>query len=97
MQSFEETEKMRYVTSIERIALQEGIEQGIEQGVEQGIEQGSLKTAREAVLEILNLRFQPVPEDVIAAISNMTDLTHLKLLLRQAAIAGTLEEFERIV
>ena len=31
---------MPYVTSIERLAREEGIEQGIEKGIEQGLEQG---------------------------------------------------------
>ena len=31
---------MRYVTSIERLAIEEGMQKGIEQGVQQGVQQG---------------------------------------------------------
>ncbi len=31
---------MRYVTSIERLAIEEGMQQGIQQGMQQGIQQG---------------------------------------------------------
>ena len=83
----EEADKMRYVMSIERIAMQEGIEQGIEQG--------SLTTARTSVLDILNLRFQAIPAELVEQISARTNLAQLKTLLRLAATAGTLEEFEQ--
>ncbi len=40
LNTIEEEKKMPYVTSVERLAREEGIEQGIEQGIEKGIEQG---------------------------------------------------------
>ena len=69
---------MKYVTTIERRA----------------IEQGSLQTRREIVIEALQLRFQSIPEELLAALSSLTDLQRLKQLHRQAIIAGSLEEFE---
>ncbi len=83
----EEADTMRYVTSIERLALQDGIEQGIEQGM--------LKSTREAVLEILKLRFNSIPSDLIDEVNALTDLAQLKELTRQAVLVGTVEEFER--
>lgn len=79
----EEADKMRYVMSIERIAMQDGIEQG------------SLITARASVMDILNLRFYSVPDELIERINDLTNLEQLKALLRLAATVGTLEEFER--
>lgn len=79
----EEADKMRYVMSIERIAMQDGIEQG------------RLITARTSVLDILNLRFHSVPDELVEQIDVLTDLEQLKALLRLAATAGTLEEFEQ--
>lgn len=93
----EEVEKMRYMMSIERLAIQEGIELGMEEGLEQGLEQGKLETTRENALEILALRFKTVPQDLIDFINNLTNLQQLKLLLRHAATQGTLEEFEQFV
>ena len=40
LNAIEEEKKMPYVTSVERLAREEGIEQGIEQGIERGIERG---------------------------------------------------------
>ena len=40
LNAIEEEKSMPYVTSVERLAREEGIEQGIEQGIEKGIEQG---------------------------------------------------------
>jgi len=37
IQSYEEVQKMPYVTSVERIALRKGIQQGIERGIAQGL------------------------------------------------------------
>jgi hypothetical protein len=34
--NLEEEEKMRYVTSFERLAMQDGIQQGIQEGISQG-------------------------------------------------------------
>jgi len=83
---------MRYVTHIERRAKAAGVKEGIEKGIEQGV-----KAIRESILEILTLRFQSIPDELIAQIDKLTELDRLKALLRQAAIAGSLEEFEHFV
>lgn len=76
---------MKYVTTIERRAIQ------------QGIEQGSLQTAYEAGLEILTLRFQEIPQGLLDSLRRLSDLKRLKELHRQAIIAGSREEFEHSV
>ena len=99
----EEAEKMRYVTSIERLALQEGLEQGLEQGREEGheagreegLEQGKLRSAREFVIEALTLRFQTIPQELIDDINALKELQQLRKLLRLAIMVGSIEEFER--
>ncbi len=99
----EEAEKMRYVTSIERLALQEGLEQGLEQGreegheagLEEGLEQGKLRSAREFVIEALTLRFQSIPQELIDDINALKELQQLRKLLRLAIMVGSIEEFER--
>lgn len=89
IKQIEEEQTMQYVTTIERRATR--------QGIEQGIEQGRLSSARDSVVEVLGLRFQPLPEDLIEQIMALTDLDFLKTLLRQATLAGSLEEFERAI
>ncbi len=43
LEASEEEMKMRYVTSIERLAREEGIEHGIAQGMQQGMQQGQAR------------------------------------------------------
>lgn len=85
VKELEETDKMRYVTSIERRAIQKGIEQG------------ALQTRHEAILEILEGRFQSVPEELATQITKLTNLDQLKRLLRDAVVVGSIEEFEHLV
>ncbi len=86
---YEEAQQMRYVTSVERLALQEGIEQGIEQGI--------LQNARDNVLEVLRLRFQDVAPSLLHLIGELRDPILLKALLRQAIMASSLVEFQTML
>ena len=92
LQELEEGENMRYVTHIERRAKAEGVKEGIERGIERGV-----KAIRESILEILALRFQSIPDELLRQIDKLTELDRLKALLRGAAVAGSLEEFEHFV
>jgi predicted transposase YdaD len=49
----EEEDKMRYVTSIERLAMAEGRQEGRQEGIQQGIQQGKSWALR----QVLALRF----------------------------------------
>ena len=80
---YEGGERMRYVTSIERLAKQEGREEG------------SLGTARTMVGDVLTLRFRSVPPELLAEIDNISEMSRLKELLREAVSVGSIEEFER--
>lgn len=84
----EETEKMRYVTHLERRAKAEGIKEGIKEG---------LQALRETISEVLTLRFGEVPPEMSTQLSYVTDLEQLKALHRQAVLAGALEEFEQLL
>ena len=80
----EEATKMRYVSSFERLAT------------EQGLEQGQIRNARANVVEILAMRFRSVPPELIDQINALDDLQQLTWLLKQSVTIGTLEEFERL-
>jgi hypothetical protein len=100
---YEEAQKMRYATSVERLALQEGIEQGIAQGLErdleqrlgQGLEQGVLQKAREAVIEVLEIRFESLPKVTVEQIQKLSKVELLTKLHRQAVLAPSLVEFQQ--
>lgn len=74
---YEEEKQMTYITSVERIGIQKGIQQGI----------------REAVLDILKTRFAEVPSSTMAAINAIEDLSILKRLLKQAVTVDSPEAF----
>jgi len=74
---YEEEHKMQYVTAIER----KGIEQGIEQ------------STREAIIEVLTLRFQKVPAELLAQLDEISDIAQLKELLKWAVVEPSLEAF----
>ena len=66
-------------------AREEGLEEGLEQGIEQGIEQGERRSTIEAILEVLEIRFDmPKTHPLSARIATIDDLQHLKQLHRTA-------------
>ena len=81
IQRFEEESRMRYVTSIERFARQDGV----------------LQERRDNVIDVLTVRFQEVPQSLVEAIDVLEDPDQLKTLLRQAITIGSLSDFQGIV
>ncbi|NEP50586.1 MAG: hypothetical protein F6K65_17980 [Moorea sp. SIO3C2] len=79
---FEEESTMPYVTSIERLARQEGIEEGI------------LQTSRETLLEVLQVRFEDVPRELVEKINQIESVSVLKTLHRQGITIASVEEFQ---
>ena len=69
---FEEENHMPYVTSIERLAKEEGLEEGLEKGRKEGLQEGLLEGRQEGreqgsatlLLRILTRQCGPLPEDV---------------------------------
>lgn len=87
LRTLEEAYQMPYVTHLERL----GREEGFAEGLEQGLEQGSLREARQMLLEALTVRFgTPLPEDIEATITAMTQRDAFHTLLRQVIVAPTL-------
>ncbi|MEW6496664.1 MAG: transposase [Cyanobacteriota bacterium] len=89
---FEEKNQMPYILSFERRALR-----ARDEGIQLGIETGILQKGREAVLEVLRIRFEEVPSSLEEAINQIEDDSVLKTLLRQAITIGSVEEFQQEV
>lgn len=83
--------------TIADVLRQEGREQGLEQGLKQGLTQGALQTGREAVLEILEIRFGRIPATLAKQIQALDDPAFLKHLHRQALQVDSLEAFEALL
>jgi len=62
-----------------------------------GIEQGALQNARESVVEVLEIRFEVVPPELIEAINEIDDTSFLKELHRQAIALDSLEAFQEFL
>lgn len=98
---FEEEQRMHYIATFERNWLQKGIEQGRQQGLEQGLEKGiqkghrlgRLEKSREAVLDILNVRFEHIPDTIIKTITDLNDLLLLETLLKKSVLVSSPDEF----
>jgi hypothetical protein len=79
---FEEDLQMPYVTSVERLARQEGLDEGI------------LQKGREDVIDVLTIRFSDVPPALIEEINQIEDSSRLTTLHRQAVTIGSITEFQ---
>ena len=90
IEQYEEVRKVEWISNYERRA----IKRGMQRGIQQGIQQGAVQTAREAVLEVLSLRFQAVPPSLSERIHQLEDLSVLKELHRKAITVRSLKEFE---
>lgn len=70
------------------------IEQSRKQGLEQGLEQGETRAKREAILKLLQVRFDVVPEDLTHKISAMQNRSLLDSLFEKVATAQTLDDVD---
>ena len=84
--SFEEEYKMPYVTSVEKI------------GIEKGMQQGMLLDAQDMLIEVLTERFGSVSGELSEQIKRIDSRERLKDLLRQALRVKNFNEFgEKVV
>ncbi|WP_324635124.1 transposase [Phormidium sp. CCY1219] len=89
LQAYQEERQMPILSNIERRAM--------EAGRQEGRQEGMLQTAREAVLEVLTVRFNSVPSELRARVNQITDIPTLKQLLQQAISIASIAEFEQLL
>ena len=63
---------MAYITSVERIARQEGISEGV------------IQQRKQDIIEVLEVRFSELPSALVEKINQIEDPDLLKTLLREA-------------
>ena len=93
-QNIEDLEKratMRYVTSVERIYIEKGLQQGLQQGLEKGLERGRQEGESRTLVRLLERRFGSLSSDVQAKIS-AADVESLELWLDRVLDASSLDE-----
>ena len=86
------------LTEARQEALQEGLELGIQRGREEGIELGARETAINALMDILDVRFQERDVQILKPLfESITDLQHLRQLHHTALRAATLDDVTRML
>ena len=78
LDAFDTEKKMRYVTSFERLAMEEGEQ----------------KNARKFIVTALETRFGRVSEAIVEAINQVEDMDELESLLRIAIVTSSLTDFQ---
>ncbi|MBW4586861.1 transposase [Aetokthonos hydrillicola Thurmond2011] len=81
VRSYEEKQRMRYVTSIERLAKEEE----------------RLHQAKEYVIKSLRTRFGEAPESVVEAINSIEDPSLLEILFTNAITVSSIQEFQQLL
>lgn len=81
----QEEKRMPYITTYERRGMQQGLQQGLQQ------------KAQEDILEVLEIRFETVPEILVERINQMNDLAILNTLHRQAVVVASVEAFQQFL
>ena len=74
---------------------EEWIQEGFERGMQQGMQQGMLQTARNNVLDILEVRFETVPQSILKRLKEINDPDILKMLLKKALRSSSMDEFRK--
>ena len=72
---------MRYVTSIERLAKEEGI----------------VENARESIITVLETRFGEVPSSIVEVINKIEEPSVLKMLHKRAIAIPSTAEFQQLL
>ena len=62
--------------------------------IEQGEKRGQTQAKREAVLKLLHLRFDPIPESLATRITSIRSLSRLDALFEKAVAAQTLDDID---
>ena len=76
---------MPYMTSIERLIKEEGIQEG------------TLNTLQETIMDVLKLRFETIPSTTSEILTKLKDTTVLKQLHLQAIRISSTEEFQQLL
>ncbi|NER23628.1 MAG: hypothetical protein F6J96_23585 [Symploca sp. SIO1C2] len=84
IETLKEDKKMPYITSYERIVI------------EKKLQQGQIMNARNNIVQVLEVRFEGVTQELKQTIEKFDDLELLGELLTQAVKSPSLEVFESI-
>ena len=79
------------------VAGRQVYDEGVEKGIEKGIEKGRIEKAREAVFEVLEVRFDVVPLNIVKRIRSLDEVRVLEMLHRKAVQVESIEAFQELL
>ncbi|GGA12186.1 hypothetical protein [Okeania sp. KiyG1] len=80
---------MEFLSTIEELAM--------ERGQQRGQQIGAKENCRQNILDLLEKRFNSLPETLIKAINEINDLALLKRLLLETITVNSVAEFEELI
>ncbi|NER06158.1 MAG: hypothetical protein F6K17_27990, partial [Okeania sp. SIO3C4] len=86
---YEEEQRVEFLSTMEELA--------IERGQQIGQEIGAKENCRQNILDLLEKRFNSLPETLIKAINEINDLALLKRLLVETITVNSVAEFEELI
>lgn len=89
-----EVENMLQLTPLEKTVIGQEL---IQLGITQGIQQERVHAKKQAIGEVLQARFDIVPQHVLRAVQQIDDILVLDELLPHAAKVTNLQEFEIVI
>ncbi len=72
----------------------QGIQQGMQQGIQQGMQRGIIKSTKENIIKILELRFGKISPEIAAKINNTNNIEILQSFLEQGVQAKNLDQLQ---
>ena len=84
---------MPFVTTLERVAMEEGLSKGLSQG----LTQGQLLALRESIRDLLEERFGRTPPEIAARLEQQTDAGILRSWLRRSASVESITAFQGLI
>ncbi len=98
LEAFEKERNMEYISTLERKAIERGLEQGLEKGLEQGVtkgrDEGIVLGQQRMLLMLLTQKFGALPDEFVLRIQGMTDERTLQSLVGQVLSAESLDEMD---
>jgi flagellar biosynthesis/type III secretory pathway protein FliH len=88
-----EEKQMPYVTSLERLAREEGREEGRQEGLEEGVRKGLL----EGIEVGLSVRFGPEGLALMTEVRRVQNVAQLQKLLALIRTVGSLDDYRQIL
>jgi hypothetical protein len=89
---YEEEKKMPYMTILERLYLKRGEEKGKEEARKQ-----LLSTDRKSILQVLEIRFQSLPQAMGDRLNSISDLPRLQELIGISVTISSVDDFINLI